>query len=95
MRLVNLKLDVGLPKVASLWYGFFFRFCTIFVWISIQIPEAVDSLMKHETSARCHASRGLKQSGLNLRYIVYFKSLLVAENGGHFENSKIFQIGSF
>ena len=29
---------------------------------SIQIPEGMDGPMKHETSARCHTSRGVKQS---------------------------------
>ena len=41
---------------------FFFLFCTISVWISIQIPEGMDGPMLHETSARCRASRNVKQS---------------------------------
>ena len=41
---------------------FFFLFCTISVWISIQIPEGMDGPVKHETSARCRASRSVKQS---------------------------------
>ena len=40
----------------------FFLFYMIFVWISIQIPEGMDGPMKHETSARCCASRIVKQS---------------------------------
>ena len=41
---------------------FFFHFCTISVWISIQIPGGMDGPMKHETSARCRVSRSVKQS---------------------------------
>ena len=33
-----------------------------FAWISIHIPEGMDDPMKHETSARCRASRSVKQS---------------------------------
>ena len=44
--------------------GFFFLFCMISVWIiiSIQIPEGMDGPMWHETSARCRANRSVKQS---------------------------------
>ena len=52
----------GSLGVPSLWDGFFFRFCTISVWISIQIPEGMDGPTKRETSARCRASRSVKQS---------------------------------
>ena len=33
-----------------------------YVWIFIQIPEAVDGPMKHEASARCRANGNVKQS---------------------------------
>ena len=33
--------------------------------------------------------------GLNFRYTFGFKSSLEPQNGGHFKNFKIFQIGSF
>ena len=43
---------------------FFFLSYTISVWISIQIPKGMDGPMKHETSARCRASRSVKQSSI-------------------------------
>ena len=48
------KSTLGCLGVPLLWDGFFFRFCTISVW------------MYHETSARCRASRSVKQSNLPL-----------------------------
>ena len=50
----------------------FFLFCTIYVWISIQIPGGMDGLMKHETSARCRASRSVKLSTQSHKAIVRF-----------------------
>ena len=52
--LVNLKIDVDLHCNYLITWWFLHPFCTIFVWISMQISEAVDSPMKHETSVRCH-----------------------------------------
>ena len=48
------KSTLGCLGVPLLWDGFFFRFCTISVW------------MYHETSARCRASRSVKQFNLPL-----------------------------
>ena len=52
----------GCLGILSLLDGFFFRLCTILVWISTHITEDMDSPMKHETSARCCASRSVKHS---------------------------------
>ena len=55
----NVCCYIGVP---SFWDVFFFFFCVICVWNSIQITEAIGGLMKHETSARCRATVNVKLS---------------------------------
>ena len=69
---------------------FFFLFCTIFVWISIQIPEGMDSPMKHETSARCHASRSMKQSKLQMSSSLEASRLASRWHGEYMDPSRSF-----
>ena len=64
---------MGLLRISLITWLFLLPFLHDFVWIFIQIPEGMDGPKKHETSARCRASRSVKQSrsGMDLGTSIY------------------------
>ena len=62
MPFVNLYIHVGFSSNYLIMWCFVLHFLWDFVWVSIQIPEAVDGPMRHDTYTRCRASGSVKQS---------------------------------